>query len=156
MNKNGWNYVLKENSKFSLPEEVLERYECIPEEYIKILQTFKQCVSPDDKIWFLCEDDYNNISSEYKWNEFEIIGLEAALADKDDDWEKDIKEWWDKHLPIIISVDEGYSFYAIDLSKNKGAIVFGVEPEFEDVENVAESLDDFIEKIVEGKILLNR
>ncbi len=31
--------------------------------------------------------------------------------------------WWDEKLPIVMSVDGGYSFYAIDLSNNKGTIV---------------------------------
>lgn len=154
LEENNWNYILKQNKEFSIPREILERYKGIPKEYIEILETFKQCVSPSDKVWFLCEDDYKNNASAYCWNEFELIGLEAAQADNDEIWEKEIKEWWSKHFPFIISLNEGYSFYAIDLSQDVGAIVYGIEPEFEETKKVAENLDEFLKLVTSGKILL--
>lgn len=52
----------------------------------------------------------------FKWYEFELISLEDAENDKK--WKEEIASWRDKHLPIVMSVDEGYSFYAIDLTDN--------------------------------------
>ena len=60
--------------------------------------------------------------------------------------------WWGEKLPIVMSVDGGYSFYAIDLSNNKGTIVKGYEPEFEEVEEVASSIEEFFELIMLNKI----
>lgn len=57
-----------------------------------------------------------------------------------------------KKLPIVMSVNDGYSFYAIDLSNDKGAIVRGYEPEFEEVEKVANTIEDFFELIMLNKI----
>ncbi|MEO2202937.1 hypothetical protein ABGV42_04240 [Paenibacillus pabuli] len=48
----------------------------------------------------------------------------------------------------MISVNGGYSFYAIDLSNETGAIVRGDEPEFEEVKIAANHLDEFLELIM--------
>ncbi|MED4531270.1 hypothetical protein [Metabacillus fastidiosus] len=87
-----------------------------------------------------------------KWNEFELISLEAAGGDNK--WKSDITLWWDKYLPIVMSVDGSYSFYAIDLTNDIGAIVHGYEPEFEEVEKVAANLDGLFELIMSNKIKL--
>lgn len=155
LSENNWNYVLKLDNKFSIPNDILGRYNGIPKEYIKILETFEQCVSPNDKVWFLCEDDYKNDASAYNWNEFELIGLEAAQADNDKEWEKEIERWWSKHFPFLISLNNGYSFYAIDLLEDVGAIVYGMEPEFEETKKIAENFDEFLNLIIKGKIILD-
>ncbi|MEK3704578.1 hypothetical protein MKY87_10655 [Paenibacillus sp. FSL R7-0198] len=43
-----------------------------------------------------------------------------------------------------MSVEDGYSFYAIDLTTDSGAIVRGCEPEFEEVEKVSDSFGEFL------------
>ena len=154
LKKSNWEFKLKEDNFFILPDDVLNRYKEIPKAYLEFLKIFRECVSPDEKTWFLCEDDYENMTSAFKWNEFEIIGLEAAREDSDEEWEKEIKEWWDSHFPIIISVKNGYAFYAIDMSTDTGEIVYGIEPEFEETEKVAENIQDFFRLVVENKIVL--
>ena len=57
-------------------------------------------------------------------------------------------------MPFIMSVKSGYSFYAIDLGDNKGAILMGQEPEFEEANVVARDFDDFLEKIFNNDIIL--
>lgn len=151
LKKNNWNFVIKKDNSVSFPAEIVKRYKNVPKEYMDFIRFFKGCVSEDDKIWFLCGDDYRNLSSDFKWNEFEIIGLEAAKADGDKKWEDEIKKWWSDHMPIIITVRDGYAFYAIDL-KSDGAIVYGREPEFEETEKVADNLGDFLRLIAENKI----
>lgn len=102
------------------------------------MRIYQEVVSADETSWFLCCDDYNGTSeSAFKWNEFENLSLEAAGDDSE--WKEEIRQWWDKRLPIIISVREGYSFYAIDLEGGNGRIVRGEEPEFEEAEVVADS-----------------
>ena len=146
-----WGLIEKNESSLKLNDEITLRYKGIPNEYIEFLKIVKQLISPSEKTWFLCEDEYNDNSDiAFKWNEFELLSLEVAIDD--DEWKSEITSWWNKKLPIVMSVDDGYSFYAIDLSNNKGTIVKGDEPEFEEVEEVASNIEDFFELIMLNKI----
>ncbi|MBP2110406.1 hypothetical protein J2Z70_000545 [Paenibacillus silagei] len=71
-----------------------------------------------------------------------MLSVEAAAGDPA--WQSEITAWWDHHMPIVMSVGDGYSFYAIDLTTDSGAIVRGAEPEFEEVEKVADSFGEFL------------
>lgn len=77
-----------------------------------------------------------------------MVSLEGAEGDAE--WENEIKEFWDNHLPIIMSVKCGYSYYAI--SMKNGSIVQGAEPEFEECEVIAGSFEEFIKKIIKKEI----
>lgn len=78
--------------------------------------------------------------------------MSLEVAEDDQEWKEEITAWWDKHLPIIMSVDDGYSFYAIDLTDAKECIVKGYEPEFEEVEKVADSIEEFLDLIMSNEI----
>lgn len=150
---NCWDIKVSGNCVVNLCNEVTERYKSIPYEYFEFLKQVKQCISCSEKSWFLCEEEYNGKSDiEFKWNEFEILGLEAA--EDDIEWKNEIQKFWDRYFPILISVDNGYSFYAIDMESENGTIVYGSEPEFEEVDVVADSFIEFLEIIVNGKIEL--
>ncbi len=149
--ENNWNLIEKNEISLKLKDDVALRYKSISSEYIELLKRVKQLISPSEKTWFLCEDEYNgNSDIAFKWNEFELLSLE--VVEDDDEWKSEIISWWDEKLPIVMSVDGGYSFYAIDLSNNKGTIVKGYEPEFEEVEEVASSIEEFFELIMLNKI----
>ena len=61
----------------------------------------------------------------------------------------DIKSFWDKHLPILMSVKNGYSYVAIGIGEfNNGKIFYGTEPEYEDVAIIANSFYEFKEKYI--------
>lgn len=49
-----------------------------------------------------------------------------------------------------MSVEDGYFFYAIDLTNDKGAIVRGYEPEFEEVEKVANQTNQKTDAMSKG------
>ncbi|MDD2401770.1 MAG: SMI1/KNR4 family protein [Clostridia bacterium] len=150
---NGWKVKENFEIKLELNDELINRYVKIPIEYKEFIGNVKQCISPNEKTWFICEDEYNDVSDfAFKWNEFEILSLEAAEGDEK--WKAEITEWWNGYLPIVMSVENGYSFYAIDLKNNIGAILKGCEPEFEEVEKVAQTLDEFLELIMLEKIEL--
>ncbi|MGL5151440.1 MAG: SMI1/KNR4 family protein [Clostridium sp.] len=149
--ENNWGLIEKNVISLELKNDITLRYKDIPDEYIEFLKKVKQLISPSEKTWFLCQDEYNSNSDiAFKWNEFELLSLE--VAQDDDEWKSEIISWWDKKLPIVMSVDGGYSFYAIDLSNNKGTIVKGCEPEFEEVEEIASSIGEFFELIMLNKI----
>ena len=64
--------------------------------------------------------------------------------------EQEVTEFWDKHIPIFMSVRDEYEYYAIDLTN--GAVVYGFEPEFESIEETALSFTDFLDLMMKGKI----
>lgn len=148
---NNWDLIQKNQVSLKLKDDITLRYNGIPDEYIEFLKNVKQLISPSEKTWFLCEDEYNSNSDiAFKWNEFELLSLE--VAEDDDEWKSEIISWWDEKLPIVMSVDGEYSFYAIDLSNNKGTIVKGCEPEFEEVDEIASNIEEFFELIMLNKI----
>jgi len=150
-NENGWDITQKSDFQLKVDGSIISRYKEIPKEYVEFLSLVKQCVTPSEKTWFICEDEFNNSSDHaFKWNEFELLSLEAAMDD--DSWKSEITTWWDSYFPIVMSVEDGYSFYAIDLTNDKGAIVRGYEPEFEKVEKVANTLEEFLELIMSNSI----
>jgi hypothetical protein len=150
---NGWIITLKSEPGLNLDHQFITRYTNMPPEYTAFLYVVKQCMTSSEQTWFLCEADYNNSSdSDFHWNEFELISLEAAVDDEG--WRSEIMTWWDKYLPIMMSVRDGYSFYAIDIKNEIGSIVRGEEPEFEEVNKVADNLHDFLQLIMSDSIKL--
>ena len=93
-------------------------------------------------------EDFNGESdSGFRWNEFELMGLDAL---KDDEESCDmIRQFWDNHIPILMSVKDGYRYLSIDLSpENYGKIYYGVEPEFEEsAEMVCDSFNHLLEML---------
>lgn len=149
----GWMITLKLEPELQLNQQWTARYKIIPAEYASFLRLVSQCMTSSEQTWFLCEADYNNSSnSEFHWNEYELISLEAAA--NDDVWKSEITSWWDQYLPIMMSVHNGYSFYAIDLNNEIGSIVRGEEPEFEEVNKIADNLHHFFRQIMSDSIKL--
>lgn len=146
---NGWDIAQKSGLQLNLDSSIIARYKEIPNEYLEFLSVVEKCVTPNETTWFICENEFNNSSDiEFKWNEYELLSLEAAMDDGV--WKSEITMWWDNHLPIVMSVEGGYSFYAIDLTN--GAIVRGYEPEFEEVDKVANNLEEFLGLIMSSAI----
>lgn len=151
MKKCGWNIEMQEKQGVDLPEAVKSRYEHIPAMWFKLITTVQRIVSSDETTWFLCEDDYDSQGDKaFQWNEWELISLENI--EDDAEWKNEIKEFWNNHLPIILSVKDGYSYYAI--SMQDGSIVKGSEPEFEECESVADSFEDLMKKIMNHQLQL--
>lgn len=75
----GWMVTLKSEPELHLNQQWIARYKIIPDEYASFLRLVSQCMSTSEQTWFLCEADYNNSSnSEFHWNEYELISLEAC------------------------------------------------------------------------------
>ncbi|WP_391574500.1 SMI1/KNR4 family protein [Cohnella sp.] len=148
-NDNGWDIAKKSGLQLNLDSSIIARYKEIPNEYLEFLSVVEKCVTPNETTWFICENEFNNSSDiEFKWNEYELLSLEAAMEDAV--WKSEITAWWDNHLPIVMSVEGGYSFYAIDLTN--GSIVCGYEPEFEEVDKVANNLEEFLGLMMSNSI----
>lgn len=144
----GWS-VVRSNEKRALPKEITERYKSLPNDWLDFVQYFEDCVNGDNNIWLLCSYNFEDDSA-FRWNEFELISLEAAEGDKA--WQIDIREFWDNYLPIVMSVGGDYHYYAI--CTKTGEVFEGWEPEFEEPEICTASFTDFITRIISGEIQL--
>lgn len=144
----GWK-VQRYTTDAAIPAVITSRYGKLPEECLCFLRKTALLVTPDETGWFNCKSDFEGSSdSAFKWNELEVMSLQAAGSDES--WKQRIRQFWDKHLPIFMSVKGGYSFYALDTSN--GTVEYGYEPEFEEVESVASSFLEFLELIMTGRV----
>ncbi|MGN7864076.1 hypothetical protein [Chryseobacterium sp. 22458] len=141
-------FFIKDDVNESLNKEFHLRYPHVPDDYLTFLNTFSLLTNLSDTTWFNSISDFNgtNDESAFSWNEFEIQSLEAF--DGDAESQKKIQTFWDQHLPIILSVKNGYAYFAINVSEeNFGKIYYGEEPEFEEAEWVFRDFTSFIEAI---------
>ena len=151
MKENGWNIEWNEIKGNYLPETITNRYRNIPKQWLEFISSIKRLVSADETMWFLCAEDFTAKSNEaFQWNEWELISLGSAEGDAE--WQNEISQFWDNHLPIVMSLRGSYSYYAIAIKD--GSIVHGSEPEFEECEIVADSFMDFMGKIVKKELQL--
>ena len=149
---NHWKIEENDTKSDVYSNAILSAYGPLSAAFLEFLQKCKRVISGDDTRFFLCLDDYSGESDlAFKWNEFELISLEAAEGDTE--WTNDIRSWWKTKIPFYISVDGEYSFYAINTEDN-GAILSGYEPEFEEADKVAEDFEDFLSKVLSGDIVL--
>lgn len=149
MKTQGWSAELE--PKTPLTNVITDRYHNIPELWLQFVGTVNELVSGDEMVWFLCAEDYNiSFCHAWRWNEWEELSLKAAEGDED--WSNEIRAFWDDHLPIILSLRDGYAYYAI--SMEDGSVVYGTEPEFEECEQVAGSFAEFLERIMDDTIQL--
>lgn len=120
-------------------------------QWLTLLDGVESAVNPEETAWLLCAGDYAaQGDGAFRWDEWERLSLESAAGDPA--WEAEIRRFWDRRLPITLSVGDGYAYYA--LSTEDGAVVYGREPEFEECGAVAASPAEFLEKIRTGAIRL--
>lgn len=153
LRKKGWTISRRNVSPCSLPACISNRYSNIPDEWVMFINSFSDCVSPDKTVWFLCADDFVRQGDDvFRWNEFELMSLQAAVDENDAEWKSAVVRFWDGHLPICLSVASGYEYYAIRMLD--GVIVHGAEPEFEETTETAPSFARFAEMVCVGACVL--
>lgn len=107
------------------------------------VHSFGRLASGDDRTWFLAARDYEAPASDdaFAWNEFERLSFDSS---EDEQQAAAVTGFWRRHLPILLSVRDGYEYLAV---REDGVIVYGGEPEFEDAEIVASSLAEMLDEI---------
>lgn len=151
MKENGWDVELNKRQDNDIQKTLANRYVNIPKEWLEFVQAVKHMVSPDEATWFLGPEDFEIQGDKaFQWNEWELMSLESVGNDVE--WKSSIEKFWDQHLPIIMSVKGGYSYYAICMAD--GSIVRGVAPEFEECEKVASSFLNFMENMNQFDIMV--
>jgi predicted phosphohydrolase len=148
--RNKWNITVGDEDIGKLPKKIIKKYN-IPEGYKKFLENVKTCTNAKESIWFLCIDDYLEEEEDgFRWNEFEMLSIEADEGDRE--LIRGIKDYWKKHLPIIYNINDEYKYYAIEMEKGK--VVYGKGPEFEESEVIANNFEELLEKIIRKEIEL--
>jgi hypothetical protein len=145
--KHGWHVKLRDKDDFD-PQVLQTRYALIPDSYMQFLGNVVYCQNSEENVWFLSEDDFEGKSdSAFAWNEFELQSLECSLGDAQ--LIAEIKNFWDTHIPILISVKGYYSYLAISTLKNEyGVVVEGSAPEYEEVTKLCDSFEELMEKVL--------
>lgn len=131
-----------------LNSDFLNRYSNLPADYLEFLQQFQTIANESDNVWFNSIEDFNGEADNgFRWNEFELMGLDALQDDEESC--NMIRQFWDNHIPVLMSVKGGYQYLCIDLSpENYGKIYYGIEPEFEEsAEFVCESFNHLLKML---------
>lgn len=151
--KAGFN-VKKYTHEIEISKSLLNRYKNLPTEYLTFLKKFKEIVNETHTTWFNLSKEFNGTTeNEFKWNEFELLSIEWSEEDVDE--LTTIAEFWNKHIPVIMSVKDQYQFLAICLEKEKyGEIVHGTEPAFENVTKICNDFNELVD-LLERKGLQN-
>lgn len=137
----------------TLSPAFFQRYPKIPADYLNFLQSFYKLETADETSWFNSVHDFNssNSSSEFAWNEFELQSLEALSGDAQS--LTIIRDFWDAHLPVVLSVKQGYAYFAIGVADhNWGQVFYGEEPEYEEAVLVADSFANWMKALMEGSL----
>ena len=148
----GWK-IARLDRNAPLPSTVAQRYAWAPCGVMDFVAGIGEAMSPDDKAWILSAVDYAGTSEKaFAWNEWELIELSAA--EDDDSWKSEVTHFWDQHLPILMSLKDGYAYFAIEQTNN--TVVVGEEPEFEETTPLAASLSELLEMIAARSRLVER
>lgn len=144
---NGWILVRRSDGHAASPVLDDSVNTGIPSSYLEFMLNFISLTNEDESRWFLSIDEFAGGSvGAFSWNEFEKMSLGSAISDAD---VEDIRKFWDEHLPILMAVGGDYQF--VGLGRNSGAVVYGIEPEFESVTKIADTFDDFISAAIKGQ-----
>lgn len=133
-----------------IPMYLTTRYTNIPADFISILSRFDEIENGAGTLFFLTYPYFEGtIESAFTYDTFEALSLENTV---DEEQRKSVIAFWNTHIPFLISLHNGYEFYAV--STIDGTVVHGCEPDFESVSAKADSMADFIVRVILGKIIL--
>ena len=141
-------FIVQAGQQAKLSQTITDRYPNLPNDYLTFLTELEYGVTKDEKSWFNTIGDFNGTTDNgFRWNEFELMILED-YEDETDEGAKIVIEFWDNHIPFLISCRNFYCYFAICLHPdNYGQIVYGNEPEFEETETVATDFVEFMTKL---------
>lgn len=143
--KRNWNIVENNGLICNIPAIYKEQIG----DFENIIKKFKMISNSKLTTWFVVAECINNTDNDkFSWNEFMNISIDSCM---DENEKNAVENWWRYHFPIVMSVKNGfYECYTIDTIEKK--ICYSSEPFFEEEEIVADSLTDFLKKIMDGCI----
>jgi hypothetical protein len=145
--------VKRASSPLSLPRAVQKRYEWVPPDLQRFTESHVEIVTPDERAWFVTEAEFaGRAASAFVWDEFERMSLSAANGDAA--LLATVKAFWTSHFPLMLSVKSGYAFFALE--RGTMHVVVGEESEFEQVNVIANTFDEFLTLLTSGSEVLQR
>jgi hypothetical protein len=152
LRQQGWAVVERTYRPLQLPPELAARYPNLPAALAEFLGGLSSCENETQTAWFLCEDDYTGTNSAaFRWDEWERMSLEAAADDPR--LASLVPAFWDVHLPFLLSVRDGYAYFAVRTAADGfGRVVTGREPEFEEASQVAGSFEEFLTLLADRSV----
>ncbi len=142
----GWDVRILEEA-LPIPADVKQRFPWLAPDVQSFLENIERAVSPDAKAWFVSTREMIGQSdSAFSWDEWERQSLYAAGADEA--LRARIREFWDSHFPVMLSVKSDYAYFAIE--KDTLRVVHGEEPEYEETSVIADSFSEFLESVASG------
>ena len=124
-------------------EDVPSALHTASEPVIRWVSSFSLLSNSDETVWFLSRDDYSTgAEGAFAWNEWEQLSIQAAITDAE---AEAVSRFWKHHLPILLSVRNGYEYLAV---RDDGAVVHGTEPEFEEADVVFSHFEDLLGHII--------
>jgi hypothetical protein len=142
----GWTVVEAEPGEdVALRPEIRARYPRIPGQYERFLARVRSCVNADETVWFLCAEDYNQPPDDeaFAWNEFEKMELEDAAPGAADPAE--VRQFWDEHLPFMLSVGGEYAYLGFRVVGDRfGSVIEGYDIDLREPSDVARDFDEFV------------
>ncbi|WP_146115432.1 hypothetical protein [Microbacterium sp. MYb62] len=143
----GWMYEPPRSAEEGVPSALHPA----PEPVIRWVSSFSLLSDSDESVWFLSRSDYSTgAEGAFAWNEFEQLSAQAATTD---DEAIAVSRFWERHVPILLSVRDGYEYLAV---RDDGAVVHGTEPEFEEAVVVFSDFEDLLRYIIARPTARNR
>jgi hypothetical protein len=145
--------VKRASSPLALPRAVQKRYDWVPPELQRFVESHVEIVTADERAWFVTEAQFaGRAASSYVWDEFEQMSQKAAFGDAA--LLATIKTFWTAHFPLMLSVKSGYAYFALE--RGTMHVVVGEEPEFEEAKVIANTFDEFLAMLTSSAEGLDR
>ncbi len=139
----GWRIAIAGQQR-ALADHFKRRYSWAPTDFTDFAVAVDLAVSADEKSWILTSADFSGESeAAFAWNEWEKLSLEGAEGDQAR--QQRIRSFWDDHLSIVLSLKNGYAFFAIERATLH--VVVGEEPEFEETTPLCSSFTELVDLI---------
>src|SRR5688572_24143830 len=147
LRKRGWEIREHPQPVTLLPDDLRSRYPVVPPAITDFLGRFEACHNAEENVWFLSAEDFRKRDDDgFRWNEYELMALENAEGEPAA--QSEVRAFWNDHLPIMMAVHSDYDYLAVRLAEpNKGTIVHGCAPDWEEPSRVAGSFDEFLRQL---------
>jgi hypothetical protein len=149
LQKRGWRVELRPEAGTLLAPHQLVRYPSLPADLVSFLSSLETCCNRGEDIWVLTSAEYGGSNSgAFRWNELEMMGLESAAEDGDDERAAEVRKFWDAHFPFMLAVHSDYDYLAVQVGDgefNRGSVVHGTGSDFEEPSLIAPSFQRFLE-----------